>query len=130
MLDPTRVIAERLVADGAVFAFAAPAAPILVGDLRWSDPDAVLIFAGNGDRVSDTHFVRYDEALPQPDGSVEFVRAGSPAGRLQRIATATVEDPDDYRIGWQLWQCVAPLRRKLIERCFDEAEQRARTNPI
>ena len=122
--DEGRAAAEALYREGAIAALPGETAAMLVGDLRWRDAGGVLLFAAYGDGPGDARLVCFDQTVQDDANSVSFVHEGHVAATLRRIETAAVDDPEDYRIAWQLWQQVAPLRSGVIDRCYATLEQR------
>ena len=63
-----------------------------------------------------------------------FHGAGRIAALLTPIEKSAVDDPEDYRVAWQLWQEVLPVRQKLIDRAFAGLAQNnsveSRENPV
>jgi hypothetical protein len=94
-----------------------PAVRLLVGHLRWLDDGRVFWFAAFGDAPDDGRLFHFDETQVIENYGVYFVTARNVIGYLSTIDAAGVDDPDDYRIGWQLWQEVAPLRQRFINGC-------------
>lgn len=117
-LPSVRAAVERLLATGAIVTLSGEPRPILVGACEWRDARHCLLFAAHGDAVADAHAMAFDEALVNAGGSVTFLRDDHVVGALHAIDDADVDDPDDYRIAWQLWEEVAPMRQAFIERCF------------
>lgn len=109
-----RLIADKLAAGGAVLTtWNSPAAHYLVGDFEWTDDQRVFWFAANGDTLDDAHVLRFDTA-EFADGHVRFFASGRLVGQLSPIDRAEVDDRDDYRVAWSIWQQVAPVRRTLL----------------
>lgn len=92
-----------------------PAEHYLVGDFSWLEGNRVFWFAANGDAGADAHVLDFDDVILDDDG-LHFFLEGRRVAVLESIGRARVEDPDDFRIAWQIWQQVAPLRRPLIAR--------------
>lgn len=117
-----RTAVDALFRQGAILFVCAEAdAPYLVGDLRWPGDSAVSVFIAFGDGPRDVRHFVLDDLVLEPDGGVSFRCTERICARLQAIERARVDDPDDYRIAWQLWQQVAPLRQTLIDRSYAEA---------
>lgn len=93
--------------------------PLLIGDLQWIDDRELLLFPAFGDSPGDVRRLRFDEAAFDETGNVTFSRDHRMIGRICRIGDSGVDDPDDYRIAWQLWQEVAPLRSAFIQRSYE-----------
>ena len=112
-----------LVGQGAVMTICnSPCAPYLVGALRWLDYDQSLaIFAANGDRASDAHVVRFDRVV-EKDRAVHFFTGEQHVAALVTIADADVDDPDDYKVGWEIWQHVAPMKRDFVSDVLSRLE--------
>lgn len=118
-----RAAAEKLYRNGAILTFVgSPRTDVLLGDMRWADEDTVLFFVAYGEGPPDAWQLRFDSVVVEDDSSVSFSNEGRTMARLRRIEDADVVDPDDYRIAWQLWQQVVPLRRAVIERCYEALE--------
>jgi hypothetical protein len=115
----SQVFAERLVSQGAVLTIAGlPLRPHLIGALRWAGPNRVLWFVAHGDSECDGHALQFDEVEVIPGAGMAFLRDGAVLAYLTSIAGAPVEDPDDYRIGWQIWKDVTPLHEAVMTRAF------------
>lgn len=110
---------DALFAAGAIATLEGEPRAILVGDLQWLPGRGILLFTAHGDARADAHLIQLDEAVTNGSGSLTFLRAGHVVGSIHRIEEADVENTDDYRIAWQLWQEVAPLYRQLIERHYE-----------
>jgi hypothetical protein len=94
-------------------------AAVLVGDFRWCEPNFLVWFPAFGDRTTDAmsfsfHYANADESR------IVFRHSGGDELVMVVVDHAGVADPDDYRVAWQIWHHVAPLRRKLIEEAYDE----------
>jgi hypothetical protein len=87
----------------------------LVGYLEWLAPQRLFWFTAYGESVSDGHLLEFDTTHVVEERGIFFSSGGNIVSSLTPIAQANVEDPDDYRIAWQLWQEVAPLRRRVID---------------
>lgn len=109
---------DRLFGAGTIATLSDEPRPILIGELQWIDDGGLMLFTAHGDALSDVHRLMFDDVMINPRGSVTFLRDGHVVGALHAIDDADVADPDDYRIAWQLWQEIAPLRRDFIARCF------------
>lgn len=114
-----RAAVDRLFTLGAIAALTDEPRPILVGEVEWMDDTNLFVFAAHGDAPADAHRLTFDDAVINSRGSVTLLRDEHVVGVLHAIDDADVDDPEDYRIAWQLWQEVAPLRRELIDRCFE-----------
>jgi hypothetical protein len=111
---PLKQIADALTAAGAVLTvWNSPATQYLVGDFQWLDGDRIFWFAANGDTTDDGHVLRFDRA-EQTDGHVRFFEREKLIALLSPIERAEVDDRDDYRVAWSIWQQVAPVRRELM----------------
>jgi hypothetical protein len=124
-----REISDQIVQSGAVMAVAgSPASYDLVGAFRWTDEHHVMWFVAHGDAETDAHELGFDHVQAIDNLGLCFMREGRVQAYLSPIETAQVDDPDDYRIGWQIWREVAPLYDAMIERAFDHLEQQT-TSP-
>jgi hypothetical protein len=95
----------------------------LVGAWRWVDASTVCWFTAHGDSPLDAHILHFDEAEEDGKGGVCFRQKETVVGHLTPINQAGVEDPDDYVIGWQIWQEVAPLHAPLVARALESRQQ-------
>lgn len=86
----------------------------LVGEFAWLTPTRVFWFAANGDSDADVHTLEFEHVIRKRDG-LHFFHDGKQVGQLAPIDQAHVEDPEDFRVAWQIWQTVAPTRRALID---------------
>src|SRR5207249_4014230 len=114
-----QAIAEQVVGQGAVITI--PGMPIrrdLVGCLRWINDSQIMWFVAHGDSDRDAFALTFDEVRIVKNLGIGFIKGGVLRGYLTKISEAQVEDPDDYRIGWQIWKEVAPLHGAVIERAF------------
>lgn len=114
-----REIVDQIVAVGAVMT--RPDGPLvreLVGALRWTGERELFWFAAFGEKPADGHLVPFDEIEIRSVGAC-FVRAGIIVGLLSPIEKAALDDPDDYRVAWRLWQEILPLREPLIRSVLD-----------
>lgn len=93
-------------------------APFLLGELRWREGEGVFFFVAFGDDFRDALYLKVDAIAEERDGSIRFCSGGCECAKLEEIESADVEDSDDYKIAFQLWQQVAPLRQTVVERCF------------
>jgi hypothetical protein len=118
-LQRVKSAGEVLFAVGAVASLSSEPRPRLIGDMQWLEGRELLIFTAYGDGPADVHCLRFDEALLNERGSIIFMCGGHVAGTIQCIEDSDVDDPDDYRIAWQLWQEVAPIYQPLIQRCYE-----------
>ena len=89
----------------------------LVGYLEWLGARRLFWFTAYGESLADAHLLEFESLHVIAERGVYFSAGGNLIASLTTIDHANVEDPDDYRIAWQLWQEVAPLRRKLIDDC-------------
>lgn len=118
-----RETVDSLFREGAVLAPAEePHYRMLVGALRWSSSRAIFVFAAYGEDARDARLMQFDGAAVAENGVVHFSRNGRLLATLSPIEKSGVDDPDDYRIAWQLWQQVMPLRTQAIDRCYAEME--------
>lgn len=122
-----RAAVDGLYAVGAIANLSGEPRPILIGDLQWLEGPEFIIFTAYGDGPSDAHLVRFDEVIVNEQGSITFLSAGHVVGAIHRIGDADVDDTDDYRIAWQLWQDVAPVHQPMIQRCY-QTLRRSRRN--
>lgn len=113
-----RAALDVLVNTGAIATLSHEPRPVLVGELQWIDERRILLFTAHGDSPADAHPLDFDDAIINSRGSVTFLRDNHVVSALHGIDDSDVGDLDDYRIAWQLWQEVAPLRRDFIGRCF------------
>lgn len=90
-----------------------PATHYLVGDFQWLERDQIFWFAANGDTTADGHVLSFDRAEIR-EGQVCFFQNEKLVGLLSPIEQAQVDDRDDYRVAWSIWQQVAPVRRELM----------------
>jgi hypothetical protein len=110
--------AHELVSAGAIMTVPGPQpAQNLVGHLEWLESRRIFWFTAYGETLADGHLLDFDSLQVVEGRGIYFARQGNIVSQLTPIDQANVEDPDDYRIAWQLWQEVVPLRRPLIERC-------------
>lgn len=87
----------------------------LVGYLEWLEAGKLFWFTAYGEGSSDGHLLEFDALHVIEGRGLYFSREGKIVTQLTAIDQAKVDDPDDYRIAWQLWQEVVPLRRRMIE---------------
>lgn len=119
LLPKAKAAAETLFQNGGVLTLAGdPTSRFLLGDLRWHQNVGVFLFVAFGDDERDAHYLPLDAVVEDRDGSIRFSYVGLECAKLEKIADAAVDDPDDYHIAWQLWQQVAPLRGPLIDRWY------------
>jgi hypothetical protein len=121
-------IAHQLAADGAIITVCnSPCTTYLVGSLRWASDSSprLLFFAANGDGPDDGHEVLFD-VVEKTAAGLRFVRGDKVVGTLVPISAAEVEDPDDYRVGWSIWQQVAPAKARFVSTLLDRMEVRTR----
>jgi len=115
--SPAERHAEILVRNGAVLTLAG--APLtLVGHWEWLADGCVFCFPAFGDSERDARTIEFDETRDLGDAGICFLNARAIVGELTSVASARVDDPDDYRVAWQLWQQVKPLRMRFISRCL------------
>lgn len=111
-----REIVETIFRAGAVLS-CPHCAPVLLGDFRWEEPNRIRWFPAFGDRASDAGTFSFHYA--HADASrAEFRHAGGSQIEMTTIDAADVDDRDDYRVAWQIWQHVAPLQAKLIQAAY------------
>ena len=113
---------EQLVTGGAVLYTPHSETFVLIGDARWTKNGALLLFSAFGERNEDITCIHDANVARVGESGVMWFQSGAPIFQLSAIEHAPIADPDDYRIAWALWQQVVPLRRELIERCFDTIE--------
>lgn len=112
--DPETVTAELARAGAVMTIWHSPAQHYLVGDFAWLSPNRIFWFAANGNNADDGHVLEFDRVTRDFDG-LNFYADGNLVGLLAAIDRAHVDDSDDYRVAWQIWQVVAPARRALVE---------------
>jgi hypothetical protein len=104
----------RLAAAGAIMTVQGnPDQHLLVGYFEWIGSNRVFWFNANGSDDHDANVLEFDR-VSLATGEIGFVRAGRLAGCLVAIDAARVDDRDDYRIAWQIWQQVAPMQQAKI----------------
>jgi hypothetical protein len=121
-------VAHQLAADGAIITVChSPCVAYLVGSLRWANDGSrrLLFFAANGDGPDDGHELSFD-AVEQTEAGLRFTRGDKVVGTLLPIGAAEVDDPDDYRVGWSIWQQVAPAKARFVASLLDRMEARSR----
>lgn len=106
-----------MVAGGAILRTPGRPPGDLVGEWRWQGDDGAFWFTAFGDAARDAHVLRFESFHSVPNLGVCFYRDGVVAATLSPIDATQLEDPDDYRVAWKLWQQVAPLRRGFIDQC-------------
>ncbi len=116
--ERAKVAGEELFAAGAIASLEGEPRPILIGDLQWLEGSELVLFTAYGEGPADVHLVSFDEAIVNEEGSVTFMFEGHVVGSIHRIEDADVDDSDDYRIAWQLWQDVAPVHQPMIQRSY------------
>jgi hypothetical protein len=119
--DDVRRRAESLVRRGAVLS-GVDCPLLLIGDFRWGGANRILWFPAFGDRAADAGGFSFHEASLEPS-RIAFRHSRGYELVLSAIDAAPVDDRDDYRVAWQLWQQVAPLRRSLIERAYAQLDR-------
>lgn len=92
--------------------------PTLLGELRWIAPSSIGWYPAFGDRLDDARHFTYD-AYQIGRGSITFFDGNIEVAELTTIDRAGLPDPDDYRVAWQLWLEIVPLRRAFIDACID-----------
>ncbi len=115
-----RIVIQHIVNAGAILHTPGRTTGDLVGDWRWQSDNSVFWFTAFGDAVRDGHCLHFESLQFVRSYGVCFYREGTVAAYLTTIAAAHLEDPDDYRVAWQLWQQVAPLQRNFIAQCYRE----------
>lgn len=134
MVAPTRAFpalraeprenADDIVALGGVLTLAGvPLQRFLVGDLRWLGEHRMAWFTAFGDKAEDALVLDFDHLEVRPIG-VCFIQDGAVVALLSQIEKSALEDPDDYRIAWQLWQDVRPLREGFMNAAFGSVATR------
>jgi hypothetical protein len=119
-----REASHQIVQDGSVLGVLdSPARYDLVGALQWIDANHVMWFVAHGDSEADAHLLEFDRVQAVDTLGLCFLKDDRVIGYLAPIDAAQLEDPDDYRIGWQIWKEVSPLYDTMIERAFDRIEQ-------
>lgn len=121
--ERAKAAGEELFGGGAIASLHGEPRPILIGDLQWLDGSELVLFTAYGEGPADVHLVAFDEAIVNDAGSVTFLFEGHVVGSIHRIEDADVDDTDDYRIAWQLWQDVAPVHQPMIQRSYQMMEQ-------
>jgi hypothetical protein len=111
-----RSIAESIFRQGAVL-HRANCAAVLLGDFRWEEPHLIRWFLAFGDRETDVGEFSFHYAHAEASRA-EFRHAGGSLVEIITIDEAQVEDRDDFRVAWQIWQHVAPLQAKRIETAY------------
>ncbi len=91
-----------------------PPESYLVGRLEWLSERRLFFFAANGDGPADAHEVEFDDTTLDST-AVRFFQAGKLVGLLTPLERADVADPEDYYVGWQIWQITAPMKQRLID---------------
>lgn len=113
-------VAAGVVQAGAVLT--APGRPLrhyLIARFEWLDAYRVFWFPAHGDSAGDGGILMFDETEVVNHRSVMFEKDDTIVGVLAMIEEAGLEDADDYRIAWQLWQQTSPMREDPIERARD-----------
>lgn len=95
----------------------------LVGELDWVDSRRLFWFTAHGDRIDDGHLLQFDGAVALGPQAISFLRDGQAVAHLTSIASAAVDDVEDYAVAFSLWHQTAPACHKLI----DEAREFALT---
>ncbi len=118
----TEIASVRLVGEGAVMTVwnSLPEA-FLVGWAQYLDDRRFFFFAANGDGAADAHVLEFDASQSDQD-AVRFFLAGKLVGHLTSVEHADVTDREDYQVGWQIWQAVAPMKESLIDRLVSELD--------
>jgi hypothetical protein len=97
----------------------------LVGEFAWLDAHRIFWFIAHGDRENDGGVLEFDRAEVIDGHSVQFVKGARRIARLTDIASSAVDDPEDHRVAFALWQQVAPCARALIQRSRAHYESEA-----
>lgn len=114
---PPETVALGLTDRGAILTLAGiPPQHFLVGDFAWLGPRHIFWFVAHGDVEDDGRLLEFDELRVLPRERIVFTRDSSVIAHLGSIDEADVEDPDDYRVAWGIWQQVGPTRGDLIAR--------------
>ncbi len=114
---------KRLVAKGAVLTLNGEASgPILVGEWTPLTSSRVFLFPAHGEE-GDEQILEFDRAVLLDTQIVGFIRGSDLVGQLAAISAAGLDDPDDYRVAWQIWQHVSPMMQEKID------QLRARRDP-
>ena len=114
-----REFAAKIVQSGAIMTWRDDVSGRhLVGELRWLENNELFWFTAFGENIGDAHWLRFDDVRCVASCGLYFLQTGNVVAYLCTIDAAGVDDPDDYRIAWQLWQQVGPLRTALIEDCW------------
>jgi len=117
-----RAWADRTYARGAIISRVATR-PTLLGDFRWEEPDRIFWFAAFGDHTTDARSFVFHHVRIGPE-ALTFLHSDGGEVSMTAIDHAALDDPDDYRIAWQLWQQVAPLHAAFIRRAYEGLERR------
>lgn len=113
-LAPLQSTATDIASSGAVLSvWNSPPVHFLVGDFQWSEPQRIFWFPAHGDTAADGHVLQFDTAEMNA-GAIRFLHRGKLVALLSPIDRAHVEDRDDYRVAWSIWQQVAPVRHALL----------------
>ncbi len=106
---------EHIVREGGIMTL--PGSPLerhLVGHFEWLADSEAFMFPAFGERNADGRLIAFTELSVSTTG-VCFINGARIAGYLCAIDKAALEDPDDYRVAWRLWQEVLPRQRRVIE---------------
>lgn len=113
----------ELAREGAIITvWNSPPESFLVGRLQWLSDTRLFFFAANGDGPADAHELEFDTSHVQ-DGAVQYFRGGKLVGLVTSLEQARVADPEDYKVGWQIWQITAPMKQPLIDQLVDAKTQ-------
>jgi hypothetical protein len=117
-ITPLAQAAQHLVAAGAIMTLLQPRREQhLVGYLEWLEPHQLFWFTAYGENQSDGRLLKFDDAPLIQNSVIYFAYGGKVVSQLSSIDQAEVDDPDDYKIAWRLWQEVMPLRQTMIDAC-------------
>jgi hypothetical protein len=104
-----------MAAKGAVLTLpGTPPITILVGRLFFCEPGVALVFPAFGEAPEDTLVLKFDHTAAYPFG-VAFCRGNDVCALLGPIEQARLEDPDDFKVAWQLWNEMEALRSGVTE---------------
>jgi hypothetical protein len=118
----TEIASARLVGEGAVMTvWNSPPEAFLVGRAQCLDDRRFFFFAANGDGAADAHVVEFDASQSDQD-AVRFFLNRKLVGLLTSVEHADVTDREDYQVGWQIWQAVAPMKQSLIDRLVNDLD--------
>ena|SRR5688572_12042870 len=108
-------VATQLARDGAILNLNAKGQRFLVGYLVWLGPRRIFCFAANGnDPKEDGHLLAFDAAQIERPPAITFFRKGREVARLAAINDSGVDDAEDLRAAWGVWQQRRPACERLI----------------